>query len=982
VPAPSAANRPSTWHAGGDRARETSPASSPPVLSASTPADVLARGPLDPGAIIGPYVVERLIGAGGMGQVYKAHDTRLNRPVAIKIVHDGAHADGHDAARFRAEAHFAASLDHPYVCKIYELIDAGQAALIVMEFVDGEPLSSVLTRGVPPLADALRIGVEIAEGLADVHAHGLVHRDIKPSNVMITSCGHVKLLDFGLARLGLPSATETTRSTLTGPGVVVGTPLYMAPEQALGSTITHRTDLFSLGVVLFQCLTGELPFEGPTPDTYMREIEAGRVRSMRALAPGVPERVRLVVEQCLAADPARRPESAVTIATGLHGAADQLIARSAARTSRARLARAAMALPAMFVVGLAGVYYRGFRLPSGSPPPAIVAVTTAAGAETDGRISPDGRWVSFVSDRDGPTRLFTRWMDATTTAATAVEVPGEAVLSHAWSPDGRELAVVVLEGDALVFAVVAAFAKDPPRKRIRLAPDAARVRVIRWLGNDVFVEMDLGAGARALCRVNLATDEIANLTHDWPATPRFRSFDVSPDGQDVVAVGGEGEQSDLWRSKIDGSNLRRLTNDPWLERFPLWVGRTGHVVVQSNRGGQLDLWELDARSGQIVQRLTTSADVEEPTAATGDGSLVLFDTAEERAFLTVLEPGARRPQDVTADALSDFWPSVSRDGRVVAFQRTKPTVREGFDYLDTHILVQSLETTPAEPRYVGEGFSVTLSPDGSHVAYLQRAGGPKPDPRRNRLQVTNVLSGATTTVTTNAPMPTVSSALPVDDGEQRIQWAADGGALYFVTTGPYDQINRMRMADPGRTDVIVAPEGLRMRDIRVSPDGARLAYLGFTQNVFHLRVLDLPTGRDEPVQMVRGTPADVFLRGWTHDGRLLLLRSTLKPDKTYRLVVQAVTLDGSVRSLHTIDRAYVLSTRLDGAGRRLYFTAVDGAIHNIHVLDLTTGVVGHLTDNDRRGVSYSGVVPLADGTIVYSRCEWRRNIFRIVRATR
>jgi Tol biopolymer transport system component len=940
---------------------------------------------LVPDAQVGAYVIADLLGTGGMGEVYKAHDTRLNRPVAIKIVHDAAHADCHDAARFRAEARFAASLDHPFVCKIYELIEADEAALIVMEFVDGEPLSSVLTRGVPPLADALRFGIEIAEGLADVHRHGLVHRDVKPSNVMITLCGHVKLLDFGLARLGPPSASATTRSAMTGPGVVLGTPLYMAPEQAVGSPVTHRADLFSLGVVLFQCLTGELPFEGPTRDAYMREIEAGRVRSMRALAPAVPERVRQIVAQCLAADPARRPESAAMIADALHAAAEQLIARSAARTSRARLARATMALLGILIVALAGVYYRGFVLPQGAPlPPAIVALTTAAGAETDGRLSPDGQWLSFVSDREGAPRLFVRWMDTTTATATAVQAPGDAVVSHGWSPDGREIASVVLEGDTLNLAIVAAFATDPPRKRIHLAPDSARVRVIRWLGDDVYLDLDMVAGGHQLWRVNLATDQITNLTHDWPTTLTYRGFDVSPDGNDVVIAAHEGQQLDLWRSKVDGSNLRRLTHDPWIERFPLWIGGTGHVAFQSNRGGQMDLWELDGRSRRIVQRLTTNADEEEPTAATADGSLVLFDTAEERAFLSVLGPGGQRPQNVATDALSAFWPSVSRDGRLVAFQRTKPALREGFDYLDTHVLVQSLERTATEPRHVAEGFGVTLSPDGSHVAYLQRAVGPKSDPRRNLLQVTHVLSGATRTVTTDAPMPTVSAALPVDAGEQRIQWSADGGTLYFVTAGSSERVSRTRVSAPGGTEVLVsAPEGLRIRDIRVSADGARLAYLGFMQNVFHLRVLDLTTGRDELVQRVRGNLADVFLRGWAHDGRLLLLRSTRNPDRTtFRLEPRVVGLDSSVRSLKTIDSAYVLSTRLDGAGRRLYFTGVDRAVHNVYVFDLATGVVRLVTDNDQRGISFSGVVPLADGTIVYSRCEWRQNISKIVRGSR
>ena len=275
--------------------------------------------------LVGHYRVVASLGSGGMGVVWKAIDTRLNRPVALKALHD-SHAGSTEAIlRLRAEALAAASLDHPYICKIYELLETDTATMVVMEFVEGETLGDILGRRLPQLGDTLRYGSEIAEGLANAHARGVVHRDVKPSNVMVTPHNHIKLLDFGIARITPTSDTETQIANgLTLPGDAPGTPQYMAPEQALGRPLDGRTDLFSLGVVLFRCLTGQLPFEGNTRDEYVQQMLSGQMRPLDDLAADVPYQVREIVKACLQRDPDRRPESAAMVADTLRRAADAL----------------------------------------------------------------------------------------------------------------------------------------------------------------------------------------------------------------------------------------------------------------------------------------------------------------------------------------------------------------------------------------------------------------------------------------------------------------------------------------------------------------------------------------------------------------------------------------------------------------------------------------------------------------------------------
>ena len=329
--------------------------------------------------LVGHYRVVASLGSGGMGVVWKAIDTRLNRPVALKALRD-THAGSTEAVlRLRAEALAAASLDHPYICKIYELLETGEATIVVMEFVDGETLADILLRRVPPLVDTLRYGSEIAEGLANAHARGIVHRDVKPSNVMVTPHGHIKLLDFGIARINPDLALTETGLTL--PGNIPGTPQYMSPEQALGRPLDGRADLFSLGILLFRCLTGQLPFEGQTRDEYVQEMLAGRMRPLDELAPSTPESVRTIVKACLQRDPAARPESAAVVAETLRRTVEALSTGTVPIASSPSRRLPQWAVPAIGLalaiggIGLAASLWNGGGAEEASPRTLRPAVT-------------------------------------------------------------------------------------------------------------------------------------------------------------------------------------------------------------------------------------------------------------------------------------------------------------------------------------------------------------------------------------------------------------------------------------------------------------------------------------------------------------------------------------------------------------------------------------------------------------------------------
>jgi len=266
-------------------------------------------GSLAPGWRIAHYRLISRLGEGGMGAVYLADDTRLTRRVALKVLPAGFASDPDRMHRFVQEARLASALTHPNVAYIYEIGEDAGLRFLAMEYVEGEPLSARLARGPLALPDLLSIGIQVADALDDAHSKGIVHRDIKPSNLMLTPRGYVKVLDFGLAKLEAPGGGQETQ-VMTSAGVVMGTVAYMSPEQALGRDTDHRTDLFSLGVVLYEMATARLPFPGATPSETMARILSAQPEAIARFNYDVPDALERLVRKCLEKDRERRYQSA------------------------------------------------------------------------------------------------------------------------------------------------------------------------------------------------------------------------------------------------------------------------------------------------------------------------------------------------------------------------------------------------------------------------------------------------------------------------------------------------------------------------------------------------------------------------------------------------------------------------------------------------------------------------------------------------
>ncbi len=326
---------------------------------------------LSPGTKLGPYEIVSPIGAGGMGEVYRARDSRLERDVAVKVLPDAVAADAQALARFEREAKSVAALSHPNILAIHDVGKEGNVSFAVMELLDGEPLADRIARSRLPWRKAAEIGVAIADGLSAAHSKGVVHRDLKPANVFVTSDGRVKILDFGLARVSLPAGAETSAPTAAGetsPGTVMGTVGYMSPEQVRGLPADARSDIFSFGCVLYEMVTGQRAFARDTATEALTAILREEVQPLSVGAEGAPPELERITAHCLEKNPEERFQSARDLSFNLRAVlATSEIARMAAvpaRTGPRRgvwLAGAGVIVAVALAAGLVLLRSRGDR---------------------------------------------------------------------------------------------------------------------------------------------------------------------------------------------------------------------------------------------------------------------------------------------------------------------------------------------------------------------------------------------------------------------------------------------------------------------------------------------------------------------------------------------------------------------------------------------------------------------------------------------
>jgi serine/threonine protein kinase len=929
--------------------------------------------------MVGHYQVVARLGAGGMGTVYRALDTRLKRYVALKAIHPRHMADPGAAARLKKEALAAASLDHPYICKVYELLEDGPRTLLVMEHVEGETLDRRLAAGPLSLEETLRYGVEIAEALVEAHSKGVIHRDVKPSNIIVTPHEHVKVMDFGIASVmaGSPEAETTT-------GIEddrAGTPRYMAPEQAAGQKVDARADIFSLGVVLYECLAGRPPFDGDSTRAYLANL-GRKPTPLRTLRDEVPRDVERAILRCIEWDPRKRFQSDVDLLatlTELRGDTQnppEVIPRPRPAWLRP------VALVALVAACAAGAWlaWARFRRP---PEPVFEAgqyVQLTTSAEDHGsRISPDAQWISYLSTAAGDSAIWQKPLNNFAARAVPVPTPPGVITSHAWSPDSSDIAYLRAAQGVLRLEVIPRTGSPEPVVSWSTDFAAPTTRLVRWVGNDIYVESTPGRLFRFDARTGAR--EPVTLPPEV-AAGRARDFDLSLDGGAVVlSLTAKEMHRDLWCVDLKTRRAIQLTSGDYTNENPIWLGRTRRIAFRSNREGQTDLWTMSI-DDRAPARLTMGAGDEVPEDASDDGSVLTFGLRDERSRLWRLPAGTLQFVEMTRASVNETWPSAATRANLLAFERLEPLQSLGWSVLDTEIHLLAAGAGGDSQR-VTRGYAPLLSPDGASLAFLRQ-------PAARALETELWLRDGEkqeSLVSDRFANPGVFTAPgPLEPTAVNLAWTRDSSALVFVEAG--NDANRLVLFRPpaagGSKTTLAERPGGRIQDVRPSHDGRLVAFASRGESDplrWEIAVHDLEAGSQRPWWTSRLSPPEyVRLIGWGEpDSRLVMLKRVRNDDGTDRVEIDTLDGPGAVpRRLADLARAYAATARVDPAGRWLYWLTADRDANRL--LKIKTDGSGsplEVRRTPRRSVVLEGMTFGESGDLVLAQREETQVIYGI-----
>jgi Tol biopolymer transport system component len=650
---------------------------------------------LQPGTRLGGYDILGLVGAGGMGEVYRARDPRLGRDVAIKVLPADRVADEGRRRRFVQEAQAASALNHPHIITIHEIDTADDHDFIVMEYVPGKSVDALIPRQGMRLSDALRIAIPVADALAAAHARGIIHRDLKPANVMVGTDGAVKVLDFGLAKLvgadeisDVETATVTAHGTLSAPGTVAGTAAYMAPEQATGGAVDVRSDIFSFGAMLYEMVTGQRAFPGKTAVDTLAAVVRDHPKPLREVVPGIPETLERIILRCLKKDPARRFQHASDLQVDLEEAKEELESQGSAPIDGAAMKRRTWRRWAVLAAGsglivavVAGAALRPLWRPP-LPPPGVVQLTSERWAGA-GSFSPDGTQITYASAGDDGINWDVWVRIVGETAARRLTIDRGDDLSPAWSPDGTQVAFLRQNvGGArgqFIFFFGAGFihlvsplggperrlSAFPARPSISWSPDG------RWLATSKARVGNEPPGGIHL--VSVASGEPRAVT--FPKPP---AFDVSPsfsyDGRELAYASCEGAEGnpacDVYVLSLDSElgprgSARRLTRQALWNMGVAWT-RDGRSIVYGTLDG---LWRVHADGGAPPERIEAFGFAFSPTTVASRDRLAFVRRVGDQDIHRLRLGGSATP--LIQSSFHEYHPQYSPDGRRVAFESNR-----------------------------------------------------------------------------------------------------------------------------------------------------------------------------------------------------------------------------------------------------------------------------------------------------------------------
>ncbi len=812
---------------------------------------------LTSGTILGQYEIRSPLGAGGMGEVYRAHDTRLDREVAIKVLPESLTSDPDRLRRFEQEARAAAALNHPNILVVYQMATHEGLSYMVSELLEGETLRERLRRGPIPLRKAIDYEVQIAHGLAAAHDKGIVHRDLKPENLFITKDGRVKILDFGLAKLAQRKDDSGEMNTLTqgtDPGMVVGTVGYMSPEQVRGNDPDHRSDIFAFGTILYEVVTGKPTFRKPTSPETMTAILNEEPEAISQVVPGIPPGLQRVVHRCLEKFPEQRFQSASDLAFALEALSDSAITSPTgihAQESSKSKRRIAVAGAVVVIVLAAAAALAYFWM----QPPAAPALSNYVQLTHDGQ-------PKALGATDG-SRLylgvFGKGMAEMSVAGGEPQklsiLPSATMFPRGLSADGSELLVVDGKGLSTTGPLWSVpILGGSPRRLGDLvgnagswSPDGKRLAYSN--ASTLYVANADGSDPRKLVALN-NTDVIQELV--W-----------SPDGAYLrfTEANFNTTAHSIWQVSADGTNLHRI--------LPGWDGRwtaDGKYFVFLSPDNQV--WALPQKGGWLhpepkpIQLTSSPMALLDPipskdgkklfvVGATTRGQLMRYDL-KSHGFVPFL------------GGISAEFSNFSKDGQWVAY----------VSYPDGALWRSKTDgSDPLRLTYSSDyAYNPRWSSDGKEIIFYETPAG-KP----SRIYEVSADGGSPRQLLPDNP-----------DMQQDPNWSPDESKIVFAGRAN-DPASAVHILDLKTGKVSTLPDSQGFFSPRWSPDGRYIPALSVDEKV--LSMFDLQT--QKWIQLMTGT---ISWLNWSKDGKYLIVYDG-KPTSASAVVRQVRLSDHKVEKI-------------------------------------------------------------------------------------
>lgn len=941
------------------------------------------------GKQINQYKILSLLGVGGMGAVYLAKDTKLERNVAVKMLEGELAEDAHRLSRFFKEAKSASALNHPNILTVHEIGETDGTHFIVTEFIDGRTLKDYLVKESPNLEKVLEIAAQIASALSVAHDAGIIHRDIKPDNIMIRKDGIAKILDFGIAKLsdvnitGEITADEKTliKPTVTIPGMIIGTPQYMSPEQARGLIVDVRSDIFSFGVVLYEMIGGKPPFNGATNIDIIGSILKDEPVPLSELLPEISHEFERIIEKTLRKDRERRYQHIKDVLIDLNDAKKSLNldtsvanrtlstkARTTAETNFDLITNKRFSIShillvfVIFSILVGGAFwFYSKQNPQIQNSGEIKTVEVVNWASSPGEIysvgafSPDAKMVAFATSKSGTQNI---WVKQTASGESIQVTKDEYGNKYpVWSPNGEEIAYFSTRGNQPGIWRIPVLGGSPVLVAT-ITDGSSLLRV--WTNNKVYFE-----SRNELFSADTSSGEIKQVSDFKAKNITARSISLSPNEKSIAYITSENQIWGLWIKNLAEENAKKILESKSELKNTVWHTDENRILYSSRIDETYQILVTDI-NGSLPNQISYGDRDNLVLDVSTDGTKILFGSAKEESDVWGVNLKESEEFTAASEIDSELWADASGKGNLIVYQSIK-NLSQGNKLFNAAIYLKSLGNGKQPTKLISDGFLPVFSPNSEKVAFMRSVGG------KYQIETIDTNASGQKLLTDKDIPPITNSVLPYNRLQNSyFSWSPDGVKIAYISQS--NDLSNVRIVNAdGSNDFQITDNtdsNLFLTCPLWSPDGKKLAFTTKTNNAdgkinFSISEINIETKTAKIL-----TQKNKFFRliGWMGNDELMLASiegSSISSTTTEVTLSSLQTVTGKMREISKLKDTYLYNIHLSPDRKTVAFAVRLDGKDNISVMPSDGGNARLVTENNDSRLYFSSLSWSPDNNSIF-----------------